>query len=394
VVVHKPKAHYVPLDSVRGLAALCVVVHHFVGSETLKTVLPSRAWIDVAFFHNSWLFVDLFFVLSGIVISMSYMQSELSGFDFRDFVARRIARIYPLHLATLLAFLSFRLMKLGLVAVGVLHFAPPEMPVNNYVSFIVNLLLLQASGIIGYISWNGPSWSISAEFYTYLVFAAVMLAAQAARNLRMVYALSILLVVGSLGIILFVLGMESLDFHYEFGIVRCILSFFLGVLTVRAVAIVRPGASPLLQSAVQIGAAVTAIVIVSVVGWVPSISFVAPVVFAILLGSLMLFPNCPLPVLLTAKPLVWLGKRSYSIYMVHALVLVLLEYFARGVGLARFQSLDGLMSGLPSSLLLAVFIAAVLALSNLTYATIEVPGSRLFLGLLRPRPAKALAAAE
>jgi peptidoglycan/LPS O-acetylase OafA/YrhL len=91
---------------------------------------------------------------------------------------------------------------------------------------------------------------------------------------------------------------------------------------------------------------------------------------------------------------VWLGKRSYSIYMVHALVLVLLEYFARGVGLARFQSLDGLMSGLPSSLLLAVFIAAVLALSNLTYATIEVPGSRLFLGLLRPRPAKALAAAE
>jgi hypothetical protein len=52
------------------------------------------------------------------------------------------------------------------------------------------------------------------------------------------------------------------------------------------------------------------------------------------------------------------------------------------------------MSGLPSSLLLAVFIAAVLALSNLTYATIEVPGSRLFLGLLRPRPAKALAAAE
>jgi peptidoglycan/LPS O-acetylase OafA/YrhL len=394
VPVHQPKAHYVPLDSVRGFAALCVVVHHFVGSETLNTILPHRAWIDVAFFHNAWLCVDLFFVLSGIVISMSYMQSEFGGFDVREFVARRVARIYPLHLAMLLAFLSFRLMKLGLVAIGVLHFAPPEMAVNNYFSFIVNLLLLQASGIIDYLSWNGPSWSISAEFYTYLVFAAVMLLAQAARNIRMVYALSGLLVVGSLGVILFVLGMESLDFHYQFGIVRCILSFFLGVLTIRAVAMVRPGASPLLQSTVQIGAAVTAIVIISLVGWVPSVSFIAPVIFAVLLGSLMVFPRRALPELLTAKPLVWLGKRSYSIYMVHALVLVLIEYFARGVGAARFQSLDGLLPGLPSSVLLVGFVAAVLGLSSLTYATIEVAGSRLVLGLIRPRPAKSLAAAE
>ncbi len=392
--VHKPKAHYVPLDSVRGIAALCVVVHHFVGSETLKVILPHRAWIDVAFFHNSWLCVDLFFVLSGIVISMSYMKSEFGGFDFGDFVARRIARIYPLHLATLLAFLSFRLMKLGLVAIGVLHFVPPEMPVNNYVSFLVNLLLLQASGIINYLSWNGPSWSISAEFYTYLVFATVMIAAQAARSVRMVYALSGLLVIGSLGIILFVLRMESLDFHYQFGIVRCVLSFFLGVLTVRAVALVPPGVNPRLQSVVQIGAAVAAIVIISVVGWLPAISFVAPVVFAILLGSLMVFPYRPLPELLTVQPLVWLGKRSYSIYMVHALVLVLLEYFARGVGAARFQSLDGLLPGLPASVLLVGFVGAVLALSSLTYATIEMPGSRLVLGLLRPRRAKSLAAAE
>jgi len=357
-------------------------------------VLPNRAWIDVAFFHNSWLCVDLFFVLSGIVISMSYMKSEFGGFDFREFVARRIARIYPLHLAMLLAFLSFRLMKLGLVAIGVLHFAPPEMAVNNYVSFVVNLLLLQASGVISYISWNGPSWSISAEFYTYLLFAAVVLAAQAVRSARLIYALSVLLVVGSLGVILFVLRMESLDFHYQFGIVRCVLSFFIGVLTVRAVAMVRPGVSPLLQSVVQSGAAATAILIISVVGWLPAISFVAPVVFAILLGSLMVFPHRRLPELLTVKPLVWLGKRSYSIYMVHALVLVLLEYFARGVGAARFQSLDGLLPGLPASVLLVGFVGAVLALSSLTYATIEMPGSRLVLGLLRPGPAKSLAAAE
>ena len=58
-----------PLDSIRGLAALCVVIHHFVISKPLSELLQNKAWIDCAFFVNSWLFVDLFFVLSGIVIS-------------------------------------------------------------------------------------------------------------------------------------------------------------------------------------------------------------------------------------------------------------------------------------------------------------------------------------
>jgi peptidoglycan/LPS O-acetylase OafA/YrhL len=394
VTSHRSREHYVPLDSVRGIAALCVVIHHFVISVPLAGVLPHKAWIDFAFFHNAWLFVDLFFVLSGIVISMSYVQSGFGAFEFREYVVRRLARIYPLHIATLLGFLSFRLMKLGLVGMGLLHFLPPEMVVNNVYSFFVNVLLLHAMGFLDYLSWNGPSWSISAEFYTYLVFGGVVVLAQRFRDVRLVYVLSMLLVVASAVLALFVLRRESLDFHYYFGIVRCIFSFFLGVLTLRTVASVPHRVPPFVQSIWQIGAAAAGIAIVCVVGMEPAISFIAPIVFAMLLGSLMAFPGRVLPNLLSVKPLVWLGKRSYSIYMVHALVLVLIEYLARGVGQQRLQAFDAVVPGAAASALLIGFVAAVLALSNLTFATIEIPGSKAIVGLLNRRPAKAVAAAE
>ena len=280
-----------PLDSIRGLAALCVVIHHFVISKPLSELLPNKAWIDSAFFVNSWLFVDLFFVLSGIVISLSYVQSDFGSFGFRDYVTRRLARIYPMHTVTLLAFLLFRLVRLSLVGVGFMHTVPPEMPVNNAYSFFVNVLLLHALGFVDYLSWNAPSWSISAEFYTYLVFGLVVIFAQKMKDAGVIYVLSGVLVSASLLIIVFVLHKDSMDFHYDFGVVRCVFSFFIGVLTVRVVATVPAATSPLLQTGWQFGAAIAAITAVCIVGSFPAVGFVAPVVFAVLLGSLMAFPD-------------------------------------------------------------------------------------------------------
>jgi peptidoglycan/LPS O-acetylase OafA/YrhL len=381
--IHRSKNHYVPLDSIRGLAALCVVIHHFVISKPLSELLQNKAWVDCAFFVNSWLFVDLFFVLSGIVISLSYVQSDFGSFGFREYVTRRLARIYPMHIVTLLAFLVFRLARLSLVGVGLLHAVPPEMPVNNAYSFFVNVLLLQALGFVDYLSWNAPSWSISAEFYTYLVFGLVVIFAQKIKDAGVIYVLSAVLVSASLLIIVFVLHKESMDFHYDFGVVRCVFSFFLGVLAVRIVASVPAATSPLLQTVWQFGAAIAAITAVCIVGNFPAVGFVAPAIFAVLLGSLMAFPARMLPLLLSIRPLVWLGKRSYSIYMVHAFVLVLIEYFARGVGAPRFLALDGhLVSGAAASLLLTALVVAVLVVANFTFEYIESPGSRIVKRLL------------
>lgn len=393
--MHHRRAHYLPLDSLRGIAALSVVIHHFVISQSFSALFPNKAWIDTPFFHNAWMFVDLFFVLSGIVISLSYVQSEFGKFPFGEFVIRRLARIYPLHIATLFAFLLFRLIKLGLIASGGAHFVPTEAPVNNAYSFVINVLLLHALGFVPYLSWNGPSWSISAEFYTYLVFGVAVLVAQRLADIRVLRGISVALVVASLAVIVLVLGKHSMDFHYDFGIARCIFSFFIGVLTAGFA-----GSLPARQShgaawsTVQMASALAVVVLVSEVGAVPALGFIAPLAFAVLLGSLMVFPGGTLPRLLSHPHLVWLGKRSYSIYMVHAFVLVMMEYAARAVGVARLESLDGILPGTGATLAIVVLVVAVLLLSDVTYKWIEVPGSAAVLRLVNRAPRNLVASAE
>jgi len=389
VLPHHPKAHYLPLDSIRGIAAVSIVVHHFVISKTFDVVYPEKAWIDIPFFHNAWLFVDLFFVLSGMVISLSYAQADFGTFSLREFMTRRLARIYPLHIVMLLVLLALRLLRLGLVAGGVVATPPAEFEVNNAYSFFLNVFLLQSLGFLNYLSWNGPSWSISTEFYTYLFFGLVLLCARQVGSRMLFLVLSFLLAICSWLLIVFVLGRHSLDSHYEFGLIRCVISFFMGVLTVKAASSLsqKHHEPTLAQSLLQISALLVSLLLVDLVGERREISLVAPLAFAILLGSLMAFPRAwPLPSLLAIPPLVWLGKRSYSIYMVHAAVLLLLEYAARGIA-HRLQVLDSAIPGLPATLNLLLLVALVLALSELTYRYVEGPGSRVIRKLFERREA-------
>ena len=382
VTAHKSKAHYLPLDSIRGIAALSVVVHHFVTSKVMIAAFPQKAWIDIPFFHNAWLFVDLFFVLSGMVISLSYVKPDFGHFSFREFASRRLARIYPLHVVMLVIMLILRLARLALVASGIVAAAPLGIEVNTVYSFVLNLLLLHSLGFLDHLSWNGPSWSISTEFYTYLLFGALLLLAQQFRSMKFFYLVSAFLVIGSWILAAFGLGKPSLDFHYDFGLVRCILSFFIGVLTVKLVSAWPRPAMPIAPSVLQWVLLAAAISIVMAVGAYPEISFVAPFVFALLLGSLMAFPvDASLPRLLATPPLVWLGKRSYSIYMVHAAVLVLAEYAVRAIGSRPYWPFDASSAG-SATVVLCLFVLCVLIASSITYRYVEVRGGRLLLQIL------------
>ncbi|WP_404533715.1 acyltransferase family protein [Bradyrhizobium ottawaense] len=188
-MVHREKAHVLPLDSIRGIAATSVVIHHLLLMPTFLAAFPHNAWINCSFFRSSWLLVDLFFVLSGIVMSLSYVESDFGRFSLREFMARRLARVYPLHIVMLMANLLFRLLRIGLVMAGVVVAAPAAFEVNNAYSFGLNVLLLHSMGFIDYLSWNAPSWSISVEFYTYLVFGLIVLLAQRMRSLLWFYVL-------------------------------------------------------------------------------------------------------------------------------------------------------------------------------------------------------------
>jgi len=377
-LVHREKAHVLPLDSIRGIAATSVVIHHLLLMPTFLAAFPHNAWINCSFFRSAWLLVDLFFVLSGMVMALSYVENDFTRFSLREFMVRRLARVYPLHIVMLLANLVFRLLRIGLVMAGVVVAAPAAFEVNNAYSFGLNVLLLHSMGFIDYLSWNAPSWSISVEFYTYLVFGLLVLIALRMRSLAWFYVLSGLLAIGSLVFIIFVLEKKSIELQTDFGLLRCFVGFFLGVLMVRIVDRLPAKPGPAAQGALQFVAMIASIVLVSLAEANPAATFLAPVMFAIFLGSLLAFPDALLvPRILVAKPLIWLGRRSYSIYMVHALVVLLAEYFVRGVGAGRIAALDSIWAGLPATLNLVVSLAAVLAVSHLTYLYVEIPGGRL-----------------
>jgi len=73
------------LDGMRGIAAICVMLYHY------KLFGGSR----IAWLHNGFMSVDFFFVLSGFVVLHAYGKKLLTGMAATDYLARRVARLFP-----------------------------------------------------------------------------------------------------------------------------------------------------------------------------------------------------------------------------------------------------------------------------------------------------------
>lgn len=145
-----------PLTAIRGIAALWVFIYH---CQFLTT--------GSAFFNElvkrGYLGVDIFFVLSGFIISYVHMRDFPTRNAIRAngprFLLLRLARIYPLHLLTLLTIVFF-------LMTGI--FGPNK--TNTWENFIYNLFLIQSLPLSEKTSWNVVSWSISVEWLLYLLF--------------------------------------------------------------------------------------------------------------------------------------------------------------------------------------------------------------------------------
>lgn len=155
----------------RGAAALSVVMYHLKFGANYR--LPIEHAIKII--DRSYLFVDLFFVLSGFILCYVYLDNRrapLTPQETRNFLAARIARIYPLHVLTLFLLLAFHGGLWATHAAGLIKNALP-MP-GTATAFFANLALVQAWGLSGEASWNIPAWSISAEFGAYVVFPIIV----------------------------------------------------------------------------------------------------------------------------------------------------------------------------------------------------------------------------
>lgn len=156
------------LTAIRYAAALWVVLYHH-WSEAVGAPAPAPV-------AKGYLGVELFFILSGFILCHVYFDEAAAGrFRYGPFLGARIARVYPLHLATLAG--------IGLLAgAAALAGWPSHGEVLKWSALPAQLLMLQAWGLGMAGGWNHPSWSISAEWFAYLTFPLSIWLAQRLRR--------------------------------------------------------------------------------------------------------------------------------------------------------------------------------------------------------------------
>ena len=164
------KEHFHAIDLLRGIAALAVVLFHYLNFfipagqqeavSNYRELEPFREVLWPAYGYGLWA-VQLFWLISGFVFAAVYVGTTATT---REFVVARIARLYPLHLLTLLvvAALQFgRLWWLGNFQI---------FQFNDIYHFVLNLLFISSWGLERGPSFNGPIWSVSVEVAIYAVF--------------------------------------------------------------------------------------------------------------------------------------------------------------------------------------------------------------------------------
>lgn len=333
------KKYFDALDGLRGLAALGVALFHWLLS------------------FAGYLAVDFFLVLSGFILAHRYLHGR-DGTGSGRFVLARLARLYPMHL--------FGLLSYALV-LGWITGQFPRYPDGTLFTLVQQLTLTHNIGLNQHgLTWNAPAWSISVEFWLNLLFFCCIGRQTKSLSLLLLSVASLVLIHSQTG---------HLDTTYQnyfqalnSGLLRGWASFMLGVLAYRAyrrIALLELDRK--LLSVAEMLAVIAALLLVF--GLRPSsrpLELFAPFVFAALV---LLFSLQQGLLSHLAAKLKWLGTISYSIYLNHLIVLMLVDTYLGG------------RLGVEHASLTPVYLALLLLYSRLTYSCIEVPGKQLLLRL-------------
>ena len=330
---------YRTLDGLRGVAALMVVTRH------VGQVFPTNP------FPESFLAVDLFFLLSGFVIASAYEARLLAGQRLGAFMRTRLIRLYPLYALGLA--LGAAVQLLSAVAAG--H--PPD-PVYLTEALGVGLLMLPAVPPLpmGSSALAGPTWTLLPELLVNLLYAWMV------RRLstRAVWAV---VAAGGVGLVVCERVYGTLDGGWwpgTFPVIAARLgfSFFLGVAVFRTRPVRRQG--PIAAwAALAILAAALAMRPTPEARRLCELVLVLAVFPAVLAVAVRREPGR-----LGSGVFAWLGLSSYAVYVLHQ----------------PLGSLAGLMSdrlgGEPSWPAAAAFMAAVALLATLADTVYDRPVRR------------------
>jgi hypothetical protein len=371
------------LDGWRGIAALAVAAFHFGVSNHFYWIFLIRTASP---------YVDFFFVLSGFVIAHTYADRLRTLTDIRSFIVRRFGRLWPLHIAVLSSLIALETLKWVVIAsTGISAGEAAFTGSSSAMAIPAHLAFLQSFGIFQDYTWNGPSWSIGCEFWTYLVFAVVCLTRARPRLCIMCG----LMIVSAAILARFNDG--GLPATYNLGFFRCVLGFFAGALThqlYRLRSTRRDVVHAKHATAAELGVVAVAILFIGVapdlVQMSPLLSFVPvllfPAIVVIFAAQRGVLSRCLLSI-----PIQRLGTWSYSIYMIHFVVITVLNSSLRVLQYLLHAPLPthdvgsaGPTFALPLWLGDAIFLsylAVVIAASGMTWRFVEEP-CRIFFNRL------------
>jgi peptidoglycan/LPS O-acetylase OafA/YrhL len=304
-------------EGARGLAALLVALFHFGLGEPSILRVPA-----------GYLFVDLFFVLSGFLICASYAHKLGSPGELPVFLVRRIGRLLPLLLVATLAYVA-------VIDAGIfVHWLQgPARTTPHWVrptlkELLATLTMTHSLGLFDHVILNYAAWSISTEFYAYIAFALLCLLLRGRARL-VAFAAVALLAWGvsawaSLRLRQCLRWGGCMDLTFDYGYWRCLAGFFLGALLSQLQGRGPPPGTrrPGLTLALAQGAALAALLAMFVLvrRW-PVLGLGAPVLFAVFLLSIR-SDRGPLAALFGSAPLQVLGRNSYSVYLMHPVILL------------------------------------------------------------------------
>ncbi len=308
IITPEPSAShggFIPsIEGMRAVAVLAVLLFH----------------LDVPGFSGGFLGVDLFFVISGFIITRNILWDLQSGnFSLKEFYRRRIRRLLPALLVTVLLTL--------IVSVFVV---PPFVLVDIAKSAIFSTLSLanvyfwSGSGYFDAAAITKPllhTWSLSLEEQFYLLWPALLLLL-ASKRWRLIICLSLLLLSLSFALLWRDEFPDAIFFLLPFRLHQLMAGALIAILSLRLQASF--GNICTLLAA----AGFLAITVMLDSRYSPAVGAVAVTAlgFILLVGRDAVLAN----VLFGNRPMQWIGKRSYALYLVHWPIIVLVNFGADG----------------------------------------------------------------
>lgn len=334
------------LTGIRALGALWIVLFHM-RAELMPLI--GNSIILQNFVSAGHIGVTLFFILSGFVLSYNYCQtfSSLNASAYFNFLGQRLARIYPIHLATLLFFLT-----LVIAANLAGHtFESPER--YTTLKFFKHIFLINGWSIPIETSWNGVAWTLSLEWLCYLLFPFLALLVSKIKNSFLPLLLITFILVTTISlkapggvyeVIMFLEGiLLGKLYTSRFG-----ENFSWQPITfISLLIIIGLGSSLATLNLRTSNIAVFVVVFIYGLAWGGSLS---NKVF----GS---------------KWMIYLGYTSYSLYMTHPIALKILRMF--------FSEQSVQAMGKPQVFVLVLsYICIILLVARLTYSLVEEPARK------------------